>query len=92
MLCEQAKHSNNPEIESIIRNNLASMQSDVSREMLRNVDRQQEPFSGEIVSSHVPFDRRQKFKRIRGAGEPLRPRSNVRGPVLFDYGSVIPDR
>jgi hypothetical protein len=92
ILCERAKNSNNPEIESIIRNNLATMQSDVAQEMLRNLDGQQDPFAGEIVSSHVPFDRRQKFKRIRGAGEPRRQPSSSRGvrtPVVFDIGSLM---
>jgi hypothetical protein len=93
ILCERAKHSNNPETESIIRTNLAAMQSDVTQEMLRTQEGQQRPFAGEIVSSHVPFDRRQTFRRIRGAGEPRRGPSNARGvraPVVFDTGSAIP--
>jgi hypothetical protein len=93
MVCEQAKHSKNPAVESIIRNHLASMQVDVSQEMIRNLDGKKEAFTGEFVSSHVPFDNRTKFKRIRGAGEPRRGRGNAKGvrvPVIFDMGSVIP--
>lgn len=93
MLCEQAKHSKNPAVESIIRNHLASMQFDVSQEMIRNLDEHPEAFTGQFVSSHVPFDNRKKFKRIRGAGEPRRGHSNAKGvrvPVAFDMGSVIP--
>jgi hypothetical protein len=92
MLCEQAKHCNDPTVESLIRNGLGSMQREVSEQMLRNQGEHQEAFTGEFVSSHVPFDRRKKFKRIRGASEPRRGRSNAKGvrvPVALDLGSVV---
>jgi hypothetical protein len=93
MLCEQAKHSNDPVIESIVRNNLARMQFEVSQQMLCKLDGQQEAFTGEFVSSHVPFDNRKKFKRIRSASEPRRGRTTAKGvrvPVTLDVGSFVP--
>ena len=59
-VCEQAKHSNDPAIESIIRSNLASMQLEVSQQMLLKLEGQPNAFTGEFVSSHVPFDHRKK--------------------------------
>jgi hypothetical protein len=70
MVCEQAEAQQNPAVESIICNHLASMQVDVSQEMIRNLDGEGGFFTGESVSS-CTFDQSNKIQTNWGAGEPM---------------------
>jgi hypothetical protein len=76
-MCEKARLSKNPTVESIIRQDMAATFRKVNAELLSMEGGQQD--SSEYVSSHATIDRRKKTNRLKSASERDRKRSNVGG-------------
>jgi hypothetical protein len=92
IMCEQARLSNNPAIENIIRRGMEATKRKIQEELCSQQGEKQDMLAecSEYVSSNFEMDNRKTAKRFKSAGERTR-RSpkGTRTPVRLDLGSLV---